>query len=146
MCLAQIHTESTGYVRPEDHIDGPDYSAEGILQIQGPMARDCGYDSQDPIDGDEVSDAYRSIDCWAKQQSDYNRGTWGKGWPQRYDIPLFWLAGPGTLSKARDRRSRGTGYWLAWYAAADETVVGAQYVYDYAVTWTEAVRKYMGIV
>jgi len=138
--LAQIHTESRGWERPEDHLpEGAiDYSAEGLLQMQPIAARDAGLTVED-IDGkgDPKGDAIRSIDSWAKLQLRYN----GKSAPY-WDYPLLWLAGSGTLGTARSLRESGHKYWAAWTSAADQSNVGSSYLIDYAWTYYEANAAY----
>jgi len=142
--LAQIHTESRGWIRPEDHVS-VDYSAEGILQIQPIAAKDCGtrvhlVDGRGPSGkSPHKADAIRSLGCWAKLQKRYN----GNGAPM-WDYPLLWLAGSGTLARARELRE-SRGYWPAWWQAANESSpkgLHAQYVYDYASRWFSAAWAY----
>ena len=141
--LAQIHTESRGYARPE-RIYGDAYSAEGLLQIQPGMAETCGY-TVAQIDGLEEpwADGERSIECWAEYQSEFV----GDG-ASIWDHPLAWLGGPGTVRRSREIRgddATDVEVIFAWYAAADETIPeagGATYVWEYLQTWLEAANAY----
>lgn len=137
--LAQIHTESRGWERPEDHLpDGAkDYSAEGLLQMQPIAAEDAGL-SVGQIDGkgDPYGDALRSINAWGLLQRRYT----GQNAPF-WDYPLLWLGGSGTLSRAREYR-KTLDYWGAWKRAADETVVGSGYLTEYAWTFYHAAVAY----
>jgi len=143
--LAQVHTESRGYVRPEDHFGGPDYAAEGILQIQPIAAKDCGttihlVDGAGPsADSPDKSDAINSFDCWAKLQRRYVGPDPATVW----DWPLLWLAGSGTFGTVQQLREEGYGLGPSWVEAADRSgALSADYLIDYANRWFQAAGKY----
>jgi len=137
--LAQIHIESAGYTRPEQHY-GDQYSAEGLLQMQPVAAEDCGVDVAQ-IDGlgTPTADAIQSIDCWGKLQRRYNGGR-----APIWDYVLLWKSGSGTLSKAKDFRD-SMDYWSAWWQAASsypDHIITVQGVYQYAIKWLKAAQTY----
>lgn len=137
--LAVIHVESSGWARPEAHITGPDYAAEGLLQITPIAAEDAGVAVSD-VDGvDGWRDGVRSLEVWGQLTSRYVGGD-----APVWDYPLFWLAGSGTLQRARELRDAGNGYWPSWWQAAAEApgAVTPRYVHQYAMRWLEAARAY----
>lgn len=138
LVLAQIHIESSGWPRPEDHV-GDHFSAEGLLQLQPVAAKDCGVDVAD-IDGRETptQDAIQSIKCWGKLQSRYV----GQNPDSLWDHVLLWKSGSGTYHRSVDLRPR-VGYWQSWWQAAREADgVTARGVYEYALKWHKAAQRY----
>jgi len=136
--LAIIHVESSGWVRPERHVQGPDYAAEGLLQITPIAAEDAGVGVEEVDGRGGWSDGVRSLEVWGELTDRYV----GAAAPV-YDYPLFWLSGSGTLKTAQSERSR-LGYWPAWWQAAEEApgAVTVHYVLEYAQRWQAAAVAY----